>query len=110
MAFSRKHLGSGLLGSAETTMYTPTATNITGVIGKVSFFNESTTAQVTVTIYSPHSGSAASGDYLDEVVINPRKSYICRAAVNEVIPGGQVLSAVASTGSVISYSVSGGEE
>lgn len=109
MAFSRKHLGSGLLADSETTMYSPSATNLTGVIGKVSFFNEST-QQVTITIYSPHAGAAATGDFLDEVVINPRKAYICRAAVNEVIPGGQIFSAVASVTNVISYSVSGGEE
>ena len=109
MAFSRKHLGSGLLTTSETTIYSPAATNINGVIGKLSFYNEHT-AQVTVTVYSPHSGTAASGDYLDKFTMNPGKSYICRAAINEVIPGGEKLSAVADVTNVINYSCSGGEE
>lgn len=108
MAFARKILGSGFLSDSTTSMYSPAATNLTGVIASASFFNESTTDQVKVTIYEPY--TSAPTNVLDEVTINPRKSYLCRVAVNKVVDGSYTFGAVADTASVISYSVHGGEE
>lgn len=113
MAFTRKHLGNGTVASAstETTMYQPAATNITGVLGSVTFFNSSTTAQIVVTVYGPHTGAAADEDIVDEVVINPRKSYICRAMINKVVGGSNLISVECDAGSdVLTYSVDGAEE
>lgn len=107
MAFSRKFMGKGLLGTSTASMYTPSG-GLKGVIGKLSLFNESTTTQVKVTIESPHTGTPDR--VLDEVTINPRKSYKCSAAVNEVIENGYQISGYADTTSVIAYTISGAEE
>lgn len=110
MAFQRKNLGSGQLGASETTIYTPNVNNLTGIVGSLTFFNTSSTSQVTVTVYAPHTGSASTSDIMEKFTINPEKTHLCREMVNKVIEGGTLISALASTDSVVNYSCSGGEE
>lgn len=110
---ARKHLGSGSVTNAatETTIYQPAATNLIGTVGSLTFFNTSTTVQIVVTVYGPHTGAAAAGDIIDEAVINPRKSYICRPSINKVVGGSDLLSCECDTGSsTLNYQADGVEE
>lgn len=111
MAFERKNLGSGQLTTSETTIYQPAVSGVKGVIGALTFYNTHT-AQVEVTIYGAHTGSATSANIIDKVTLNPSEEYICRAAVNKVIEGSstQLLSALASVTSVINFDCAGAEE
>lgn len=110
MTYTPKKLGAGQLTASETTMYTPAASTLRGIVGKLTFYNTSTTAQVTVTLYCTHTGAAGSDDVLETVVLNPLETYICRAAINEVIVYGDVISALASTALLVNYSIHGGEQ
>ena len=108
---ARKHLGSALIGSAatETTIYTPAAANLIATIGSLTFFNTSASAQATITVYGPHSGAAASGDIIDEFTLNPRKSYVCRPAINKVVAQSELISCECDTASIVNYSADGDE-
>lgn len=109
---ARKHLGNGTVASAatETTIYQPSASNLIATVGSLTFFNSSTSSQATVTVYGPHSGAAATADIIDEFTINPRKSYICRPAINKVIANSAILSCQCDVGSnVLVYSADGDE-
>lgn len=107
MAFSRKFMGKGQLGTSDTQIYAPSG-NAVGTVGKLSFFNTSSTAQATVTIYAPHTGTPDR--ILEVVVIGPQKTHVCRAAVNEVIESGYQMSALASVAATVDFSMSGAEE
>lgn len=109
---ARKHLGNGTVASAatETTIYQPSAANLIGTVGSLTFFNSSSTAQATVTVYGPHTGAAATSDIIDEYTINPRKSYICRPAINKVVANSAKISCACDVGSnVLVYSADGDE-
>ena len=108
MPYSRKFQGTGQLAATDTTIYAPSSSS-TGTIGVLSFYNGHT-AQVTVTVYSPHTGTP--GRILEKFSINPGKSHICRPAINQVIEGASSyeLSALASVASVVDYTCSGAEE
>lgn len=110
---ARKHLGDGSITSAatETTIYQPAATNLSGTVGSLTFFNTSTTAQLTVTVYGPHASTATDADIIDEKTINPRQSYICRPAINKVVAGSDLISCECDVGGdVLNYSCDGAEE
>lgn len=109
MAFSRKQLGSVQLGVAETAIYTAGA-SVTGTIGHLSFFNTSTSLTETITLYNPHSGAAGSDDILEIIVLGPRKTYVCRNAINKVVPGGYNISALTTTAATVNAFCDGGEE
>lgn len=107
MASARKFLGKGQLAATNTTMYAPTG-NAVGTIGVLSFYNTSSTAQVTITVYAQHTGTPDR--ILDRVVLNPQKSYISRSAINQVVESGYLISALASTGALVDFTISGAEE
>lgn len=109
MAFSRKLQGTGQLAITDTTIYEP-AGNATGTIGTLSFYNTSATTQVVVTVYAPHTGTAAR--VLEKFTINPEKSHVCRPAINQVIEGSASyqLSALASVAATVDFTCSGAEE
>lgn len=107
MAFSRKFQGKGQLGVTDTEIYAPQG-NAVGTIGVLSFYNTSTTAQVEVTVYSPHTGTPDR--VLEKFVLNPEKSHSCRFAVNQVIESSYQISGLAGTGSVVDFTCSGAEE
>lgn len=108
---ARKHLGNGAvaLSATETTIYQPAVSNLTGTIGNLVFFNTSSSAQITVIVYGPHTGAAGSDDIIEEFVLNPRKSHLCREMVNVVCDNSKLISCQCDTAAVLSYNCSGDE-
>lgn len=108
---ARKHLGNGTvsLSATETTIYVPSVSNLTGTIGNLVFFNTSSSAQITVIVYGPHTGSAGNDDIVEEFVLNPRKSHVCREMVNAVCDSLKKISCQCDTAAVLSYNCSGDE-
>lgn len=107
MAFSRKFQGKGQLAATDTQIYAP-AGNAVGTVGVLTFYNTSSSAQVTVTVYAQHTGTPDR--ILEKFVLNPEKSHICRPATNQVIASGYQISGLASTGALVDYTCSGAEE
>ena len=109
MAFARKFLGKGQLGTSDTTIYAPTG-NAVGTIGTLTVYNTSSTVQVEVTIYAPHTGTPDR--ILKKFVLNPEKDLVIPNAVNQVIEGSSSyqISGLASVAATVDFTISGAEE
>ncbi len=97
-----KPVAAAQLTASAATYYT-TPAGARSIIKALSFTNTSASTTYTVTVYLVPSGGSASASNViaDTKAIAPKETWICNAALNEVLEAGGTLQALASIAAIV---------